>query len=505
MENRSVNAQMTDMSCLLRDRIEQCVGPQKFKVWFHKATQITVTEDVVRVGVPNQFIGAWIEQHYGEAITAAARDLLQREVRVVYVLEPSLAGRVGRTQVNDQAACLSRIGGRSGNHLSRGDPSVPSRSLRGRLDTFVVGACNRLAYNAALAIAEARTVAPSPLFLHSASGLGKTHLLHAIYNALVGRDRSTDPPSGAEAYPGGNGHANGQESRVACLYVSAEEFTNQFIFAVQKRQVDAFRRRFRRLDVLLIDDVHFLANKKGTQEEFLHTFNTIDAAGKRVVLASDAHPRMIGQMSESLISRFVAGMVVRLEPPDIETRRAILRQRVAEMRANNPLVHLRISDAIIEYIAENVQMNVRELEGALLRVAAVAAMSDAPLTVAMARECLDSHVQRTARMVTAEAIETAVATFFGLTTLDLHTSRKYRTISLARSIAMFLARRHTELSFPEIARLMGNKNHATVLLACRRIEETLNAQGSVRYLTAAGPREAKLADVIRSLEEQISV
>ncbi|MEE8170943.1 MAG: chromosomal replication initiator protein DnaA, partial [Phycisphaerae bacterium] len=455
------------------------LGPRRFKVWFKNATQFHVAEGFLRIGVPNHFIGGWIERHFADSLHKAARDVLNQDVQLSFMLDPELVRRLRKTQLNSQAADVAR----SGNPTARSRPPAPSPSqqrLRGRLDEFVVGSCNRIAYSAAQDVAEHRPTAASPLFLHGGCGLGKTHLLHGIGNTLEDR--------------------NGDGKPIRWLYVTGEEFTNRFLYALRARELEQFRRRYRNLDVLLVDDLHFLANKKATQDEFLHTFNAIDMVGKRIVLASDAHPRLIGQMSEALISRFVAGMVVRLESPGFETRCDILRRRFLAIHARRN--GSTMPTDVIEYIADRVRANVRELEGSLLRVMAHASMSNSTVTLALARQALEDHATRTAPLLTVEHIQNAVATFFGLTTADLHTSRKTRTIALARSITMFLARRNTKLSFPELGRLMGNKNHSTVLLACRRIQNTLSADGEVTWQTAAGPKHGKLADLLATLEQQ---
>jgi len=339
----------------------------------------------------------------------------------------------------------------------------------------VVGSSNQLAYSAAqTVVAEPRTHF-NPLFIHGGCGLGKTHLLQGICNAVV---------------------QNRPETKF--IYASSEEFTNQFVLALKMGKLDAFRQRFRQTDLLLIDDVHFLASKKATQEEFLHTFNAIDMASKQVVMASDAHPKMIGQLSESLVSRFIAGMVVKIDPPVFETRCAILRQRAGEMQKQIP-------DPVIEYIAEHLCANIRELEGALLKVVAYASLSRSPIGLEMAREALEDHIARTDPIVHLSDIEAVVSTFFGITPADVHSSKKTRTISLARSVAMYLARKHTSMSFPEIGRFMGNKNHATVILACRKIKHLIeNKELSVIWETPLGRREMDINSVLGKLESSIS-
>ena len=465
----------------IRARITELVGPQRYKVWFRNSTQFTFGDDFLKVGVPNLFIGSWIEDHFSEAITRAATDVLDREVQVSFAIDPVLFRNLRKSQLNSQAAFIEKNAERAirevrdqdGKNGRNGSGRTTPRRLRGQLGDFVTGPPNRLAHSVALGVVENPDSDASPVFFHSACGLGKTHLLQGIANALTE-----------------------QKPNIRWIYVSGEEFTNQFLYALRERRLDGFRHRFRDVDVLLLDDMQFIANKRATQEEFLHTFNAINANAKRVVLASDAHPKMIGDLSASLVNRLVAGMIVRIERPDQETRCEILRRRAARS-------HHAVPEPVIHYIAEKIEANVRELEGCLLKLLAYASLTKAHITLDLARQALDDHLTQTGKILTVSDIEQSVATFFGLTPADLHTSRKSRTIALARNIAMYLARKHTDLSFPEIARLMGNKNHTTVLLACRRISKLLEQRAEVTWPGAAGAQTRRIEDLVQSQEEQL--
>ncbi|HVP11305.1 MAG TPA: chromosomal replication initiator protein DnaA [Phycisphaerae bacterium] len=477
-------SQIEETATRILSRIEELVGSQRYRIWFKNSTQITCADSFVKVGVPNLFVGGWIEDHFSDAVCQAAREVLGREVAVTYAIDPVLFRNLRKNQLNSQAAFIERNAGPAlrrpvngnGNGAGVGHGGMraaPQRRLRGRLENFVVGACNRLAYSVACSVVESSAPENGSVFFHSGCGLGKTHLLHGIANAL------------AEKKP-----------HIRWVYATGEEFTNQFLYALRERRLDGFRHRFRDIDVLLLDDMHFIANKRATQEEFLHTFNAIDATGKRVVLASDAHPKMLGDLSEALVSRLIAGMVVRIEHPDTETRREILRRRATATQHKVP-------EPVIEYIADKIQANVRELEGCLMKLLAYAALTDSPITLELARQALDDHLAKTGKIITVSDIEQSVATFFGLSTADLHTSRKSRTIALARNIAMHLARTHTDLSFPEIARLMGNKNHTTVLLACRRIGKLIADDAEVTWQSAAGLQSRKIRTLVACQEEQL--
>ncbi len=456
----------------LEARIAEKVGPQRFNVWFKNATWFTFTEDYLRISAPNHFVSEWIERHFADVISEAAREVTGDQFNLNFAIDASLAKGLGKKQPDRQVDFAANNPERLARQKRRSGALPSSPKLRGRLEDFVVGSSNRLAYAAACHVIENPATEYNPLFIHGGCGLGKTHLLQAICNGL------------AERHP---------HLRIRC--VSGEEFTNDYVYAIKAHEEDAFRSRYRAVDVLVIDDVHYFANKRATQGEFLQTFNAIDNAGKQILLASDAHPKMIGHFSESLVSRFVAGMVVRIDSPDIEVRANVLRRRAARLKVD-------ISDAVIMHIAENFRANIRELEGALLKVVASAQVVGQPITLPLAERAIKDLVRQTAPIVMLSDIESIVAIYFGLTPADLHTSRKSRTIALARGIAMYLARRHTDMSYPEIGRFMGNKNHSTVILACRRISKMLQENVSARWMTPAGQREQNLAVLVGELEEQ---
>jgi chromosomal replication initiator protein len=341
----------------------------------------------------------------------------------------------------------------------------------------VVGPSNELAYNAAKVVVNEQQSPFNPLFIHGGYGVGKTHLLQGICNAVLEKRPVTN-----------------------WLYLSAEDFANQFVLALKTKKLEAFRGRMRKTDLLVIDDIHFLASKPSTQEEFLHTFNTIELAGKQVVLASDAHPKMIGQLSEKLVNRFVSGMVVKIDTPDLHTRCQICRQYIKNIRT----LTAPVPDGVIEYVAENLRTNVRELEGALLKLIAYSALKSEKITVSMTKLVLSEHLERCDPIVHVSDIELAVASYFGITPATMRSAKKDRTVALARHLSMYLTRKHTKMSSSEVGRVMGNKNHATVLLACRKIEEMIQRNAELRWLSETGNRIAKAKTVVAQLEESIS-
>lgn len=472
-----MNLQKADIDDRLRGRLVELVGSKRYKVWFHKSTRFALSDSFLKVGVPNLFIGSWIENHFADAIAEAARDVAGRDLQVSFAIEPDLFRGLGKAQLNSQADAVQKSAERPARDVRQAiaETIVPvdRPKLRGRLDQFVVGPGNEMAFSVIRGIVDKPGQLYNPVFLHGGCGIGKTHLLHGLANALC----ETKP-------------------HLRWRYVSGEAFTNEFLLSLKHGRLEQFRHRYRDVDVLVVDDVHFLSNKRATQDEFLHTFNAIESVGKQIVLASDAPPKMIGQLTESLVSRFVAGVVVKIEPPDAGTRREILRRRTTQVGRSVP-------DEVLAYVADRIETNVRELEGTLLRLIAAADVTRTPITLSLARGVLEEHLHRTVPILTVGDIESAVATFFGLTPADLHSSRKSRTIALARNIAMYLARTHTALSLPEIARLMGNKNHTTVLLAHRKIRNHHEADAVVSWMSAAGPQSGRIRELVSRIEESV--
>ena len=464
-----MQAIVTDEIAAIFEQISQRVGPAQFQIWFRRSTRLTLQDNILHVSAANSFICQWIQGHFESSILESARTVLGRKVSIQYEVDASLTP-AAKPSSHKSAARTTAVSATK-KETGRTRAAAP---LKLSLDTFVVGAKNELAFNAAKAVVQQEQSPFNPLFYHGGYGVGKTHLLQGICNAVV------------QSRP-----------RARWLYVSAEDFANQYVLALKTRRLDTFRSRFRSLDVLAIDDIHFLSNKNAMQEEFLHTFNSIDLAGKQIILASDAHPKEINALCEKLVNRFVSGMVVRIDPPDFETRYRIVMQRAKEL--NKP-----VSADVAEYVAQAICSNVRELEGALIKLIAFASVSGGQITPAAAAEVLADHIVRRDPVVHTSDITSTVAEFFGVRPVDIHSAKKERTISLARSMAMYLTRRFTQMSFPEIGRSMGNKNHATVILACRKIDEALEKNSELKWRCAGGYRVVRAKDLVGELVEKIS-
>jgi chromosomal replication initiator protein len=456
----------------ISEKIAEKVGSQKYKIWFEHSVRLSLSEDFLKIAVANLFIANWIESRFANQIKASAKEVTGEEKKLAFVVDASLAGQARPKTFDMPSPAEKNTGSRTGLAEGKNRPAMTKAKLT--LETFVVGSSNQLAYNAALSVVRDDKVSFNPLFVHGGYGVGKTHLLQGICNAVC------------YSRPG-----------TGWLYLSAEDFVNQFVLALKTKKLEAFRRRMRQTDLLAIDDIHFMAGKPSTQEEFLHTFNSIDLASRQVILASDAHPKLIRELSEKLVNRFISGMVIKIESPDFQTRCEICRQFASTKGINIP-------ESVIKYIAENLRSNVRELEGAMLKIMAYSALQDKKIDLNLAREILAEHLSRTDPIVHITDIEAAAAAYFGLTTADLHSARKDRTASLARHFSMFLARKHTKMSTPEIGRSMGNKNHATVIVACRQVDKLLEQNAQLHWMCPAGNRVAKAKTILAALENTIA-
>lgn len=466
------------------EALAERLGPQKYKIWFQSCARFTVADDCLKIGVPNPFMANWLESHFLREIKAAAQTASGMPLKVSFAVDSGPSAGRSRLPVGAPGP-TKNAQGRPTQPAAKAAPP-PSKRLKLTLETFVVGPSNELAYSAAKALVREQESPFNPLFIHGGYGVGKTHLLQGICNGAT------------KVRPDTN-----------WLYLSAEDFANQFVLALKTKKLEAFRQRMRQTDLLAIDDIHFLANKPSIQEEFLHTFSTINLAGKQVVLVSDAHPKMIGQLSERLVNRFVSGMVVKIETPDFQVRCEICRHFAQRMVTSafgdrRPHQGAGLSESVIRFVAERVRTNVRELEGAMLKLVAYAALQNEKITLAMAQTVLADHIERCDPIIHVSDIESVVAEFFGTTPAALHSNKKDRTVSLARHFSMYLTRKHTKMSSSEIGRVMGGKNHATVLVACKKVDGLLQRDEEFNWQGPNGNKLAKARTVISHLEDRIA-
>jgi chromosomal replication initiator protein len=481
----------------ITEALAQKIGQQKYGIWFKNSTRFTLADNCLRVGVTNLFMANWLENHFLTDIALTAQLVLGSSPRIIFGVDGELAGDSPRTQVGRLNCSIPALQAQSAigiesrlQNTYAGTLNRHETKLKFTLDNFVVGPTNELAFNAARAVIKERQSPFNPLFIHGGCGVGKTHLLQGVCTEVFRSRPDTN-----------------------WLYLSAEDFANQFVLALKTKKLEAFRRRMRQTDLLVIDDVHFLASKPSTQEEFLHTFNTVSLAGKQVVLASDAHPKTIAQLSEKLVNRFVSGMVVKVEPPDFQMRCEICRRysktvirRTCQTAGGSLQIGRspnRIPEEVIGYIADKLRTNVRELEGAMLKLIACSSLQHRAITLSMAQEVLAEHVERCDPIVHTCDIEDAVATYFGTTSANIRSARKDRTVTIARHFCMYLVRKHSKMSSSEVGRLLGNKNHATVLMGCRKIAQMIEQNADVHWRSPDGHRITKAKEMLSHLEDSI--
>jgi len=425
-----------------------------FETWFQGTSIVAFEDGLVVVGTPNSFARQWLERRAGNLIRRALESVLGYTVQVRVVVTGNGASG-GETSPRRRPA-----GSAAKTETEKKAPAagIPlPMPLPGGLNpdytfsTFVVGSSNRMAHAAAMAVAERPAHAYNPLFIYGGVGLGKTHLLHAVGHYALQRN---------------------PELRV--LYVSSETFTNELINAIRRQETEDFRRRYRHNDILLIDDIQFIAGKESTQEEFFHTFNTLHAAYKQIVLTSDRPPKAILTLEERLRSRFEGGLIVDIQPPDLETRVAILRTRAEEKGISLP-------DEVVEFLAQRVQRNIRELVGCLNRLLAYAELNGLPLTVSLAQEALAEvffHPHRQ-ELTPAQVIE-AVARHYGVHPEDLRGKNRSQEVAVPRQIAMYLIREELGLPLAEIGRELGGRDHTTVLYGYEKVAQSIEVDARLR-------------------------
>jgi chromosomal replication initiator protein len=432
-------------------------------MWFEPVVCLETTEDTMVLGVPNDFAAIWIHDNYLDLITQRLRLTAGRLINVTLKVYqagqgtrsglPSAAASNGTTDGLPVTASHNRMRGtprRAGRYDEKG-PYAGPLNPRNTFENFVVGANNQLAHAAALAVAQAPAQAFNPLFIYGDTGLGKTHLMHAVGHSIL---------------------RNNPEAKVA--YLSTEKFTNEFIQALQENSLTRFRQRYRNVDVLLLDDVQFLSGKERIQEEFFHTFNDVFESGKQVVLSSDRPASEIAKLESRLVSRFQWGYVADIQSPDLETRVAILRTKAASLKFDVP-------PAVINFIAQHISKNIRRLEGALIKVASYSALTNKPLDLPTVELLLqDVLMEQAQNLLTLETIQKRVADHYQIRHSDMTSKRRPANIAMPRQIAMYLARQLTKHSLQEIGDAFGGRDHGTVIHACKTVDNMMEQDDSVR-------------------------
>ena len=429
-------------------RIETKVNRHSFYTWFRPTSFVAEDRLSVTVRVPNPLFKDWLTKHYAGVIAEAMTEVQRPNLALNFVADPQ--SDVAMIPLSPEEAAA----------LDSGPPAPAAAPLPGpaglnpryTFDTFIVGSSNQFAHAACRAVAEAPSRSYNPLFIYGGVGLGKTHLMHAVGQYVLQHDRN-----------------------LKLTYISSERFMNEMINAVRYDRVLDFRERYRSVDVLLVDDIQFLAGKEGTQTEFFHTFNALYDSQKQIVLSSDCPPHEIPALEERLRSRFEWGLTADIQSPDLETRVAILKKK-AETEA------VPLADNVAMYIAGKIKSNIRELEGSLIRLIAFASLTGQEISLPLAQDVLKNILDHEEKAVTIEAIQKFVADYYNLKMLDLKSRNNSKSVAMPRQIAMYLCKSLTHASLPEIGRSFGGKHHSTVIHSIRKVEDLRKKDGDFNIL-----------------------
>ncbi|PRX33718.1 chromosomal replication initiator protein [Meinhardsimonia xiamenensis] len=439
------------------EALRKKIGQNNYTTWIEPLKLLEISEGRAVLAAPTRFLGDWVQRNFGEQILAELRaagvEVGRLEYRVA-ALRRDPQPAAGKTSA---ASCAPADAAETQRGAAAGwDDDMPGAPLDPRFtfDSFVVGKPNQLAHAAARRVAEGREVTFNPLFLYGGVGLGKTHLMHAIAHEL----RTRRP-------------------EMTVLYLSAEQFMYRFIRALREQQMIDFKQLFRSVDVLMVDDVQFIAGKESTQEEFFHTFNALVDQHKQIVISADRAPGEIKDLEERIRSRLQCGLVVDLHPADYELRLGILQKKAETYRRQYP--ELQLAQGVLEFLAHRITSNVRVLEGALMRLFAFASLVGREITLGLAQECLTDILRASDRKVTVEEIQRRVAEHYNIRLSDMIGPKRVRAIARPRQVAMYLAKHLTSRSLPDIGRRFGGRDHTTVMHGVRRIEELMAADSQL--------------------------
>jgi len=406
-----------------------------FDTWIKAIEPVSIKGDQLYLCVPNDFTKSILEGRYTSLISNAVKQVASRTYYITFVLTSEADKYMDKQEKTDPEES-------STNSLLN-----PKYTF----STFVIGNSNRFAHAASLAVAEAPAKAYNPLFIYGGVGLGKTHLMHAIGHYILS-----------------------QNKKAKVLYVTSEKFTNELINSIQTNKNVEFRNRYRNVDVLLIDDIQFIAGKESTQEEFFHTFNALHEANKQIIISSDRPPKEIPTLEDRLRSRFEWGLITDIQPPDLETRIAILKKKAT-------LESLEVDDEVLAFIAKRIESNIRELEGALTRIMAYSSLTNSTLDVDVAEEALKDIISNhRPRKITPDLIQKVIADYYQLKVDDLKSKKRNRPIAYPRQVAMYLCRELTDLSLPKIGEIFGGRDHTTVIHACDKIASDIDSDLQVK-------------------------
>lgn len=431
---------MEELWSKVAESIKERIGPQNFDIWIKPIQFLTMDEGHIVLEVPNRFYKEWVLEHYSIPIKETISLLTQKPCHLHFKI------RNEKSQDKDSLPPFKE---------ETESIMAPKFNPKYSFSNFVVGASNQFANAACLAVANQPAKNYNPLFIYGGVGLGKTHLLHAIGNHIIQNRILPDPKK--------------------ICYLSAEEFTNELINSIRFDRMEDFRNKFRRMDILLIDDIQFIAGKERTQAEFFHTFNSLYEARKQIVVTSDKFPKDIPHFEERLRSRFEWGLIADIQPPDIETKVAILKKKAENEKIDLP-------NDVAFYLASQIDSNIRMLEGCLIRIGAFSSLTHTPINLTLAKEVLKNIIHPKEEFISIEMVQKVVANYFNIKLTDFKLKRKYKGLVLPRQIAMYLSRKLTSSSLIEIGEKFGGKDHSTVLHSIKKIEERISNDPSFKEM-----------------------
>lgn len=423
-----------------------------FNTWIKSITPMEVTDSVLKLGVPNNFTKDILQGRYNDLIINSLKVISSKTYDLEFIVITEDTKEMQKPKSKEIAK----------NNILASDTITSSLNPKYTFKSFVIGNSNRFAHAASLAVAESPAKAYNPLFIYGGVGLGKTHLMHAIGHYIL---------------------ANNPNSKV--VYVTSEKFTNELINSIKDDKNEEFRNKYRNVDVLLIDDIQFIAGKERTQEEFFHTFNTLHEANKQIILSSDRPPKEIPTLEDRLRSRFEWGLIADIAAPDFETRIAILKKKADNEKLN-------IDNDVMVYIASKIKSNIRELEGALIRIVAYSSLTGREITVDLANEALKDIISsKQSKQITISLIQDIISKYYNLSIDELKSSRRTRNIAYPRQIAMYLSRKLTDMSLPKIGEEFGGRDHTTVIHACEKISKNIKKDQSLDNIIAELTKKIK--------------
>ena len=424
------------------DIIKSELSEVSFNTWIKSCEPISISSDTLKISVPNSFTQDILDKRYKDLVANSIKAVCSKLYTIEFVI-------ASEAYIKEDIKKADKTPSKS---IVVNDEMSSTLNPKYTFNSFVIGNSNRFAHAASLAVAEAPAKAYNPLFIYGGVGLGKTHLMHAIGHYIL------------------DGNPNAK-----VVYVSSEKFTNELINAIKDDRNEEFRKKYRNVDVLFIDDIQFIAGKERTQEEFFHTFNELHDANKQIILSSDRPPKEIPTLEDRLRSRFEWGLIADIQVPDFETRMAILKKKA-------DVENLNVANEVMGYIATKIKSNIRELEGALIRIVAYSSLTNREITVDLATEALKDIIsKKQGKHITIDLIQDVVSSYFNLRVEDLKSQRRTRNVAYPRQIAMYLSRKLTDMSLPKIGEEFGGRDHTTVIHAYEKISENLKTDDSLQH------------------------